>query len=408
MLETSAGATQWTAAEVVRHLLGDSPSPFVVDVRNRDEFERWRLEGAQPLQTVHAPYFEILEKGGKDDLVDSVVAFAQAEWTDVLPKDRPILAVCAKGGTSDLVAEGLRRLGYDAANLAGGTKAYGDHQESRLALDGEVRVFQVMRPARGCLSHVLAARNGDAAVIDALRHTSAVESVLRDHGLRLKWVLDTHAHADHISGGRSLADKYGAPYYMHPYDGIHPFDMMPSRIDFEFLDDQFTLPLGGHAIRVMHVPGHTLGNTVLALEDLALFAGDSVFLRSIARPDLGGHAESWAKLHRKALAKISELPSDMAVLPGHFASLGEANGDGVFMGTVRGLRESNAGMRAALEGEDAFLDYIREGLGDIPKEYIEIKRVNLGLSSPNEDAAAELEMGKNICALADAYKDAEE
>jgi len=98
---------------------------FVLDVRNRDEFERFRLEGRRPVPAVNVPYFEMLELGGKDEMVDSVVAYVERELPDQLPSDLPILAVCAKGDTSEFVAQGLRRLGYSSANLRGGMKAWG-------------------------------------------------------------------------------------------------------------------------------------------------------------------------------------------------------------------------------------------------------------------------------------------
>jgi rhodanese-related sulfurtransferase len=75
---------------------------FVLDVRNRDEFERFPLEGRGPVPAVNIPYFEMLELGGKDDMLDSVVSYLDRELADQLPPDLRILAVRAKGGTSDV------------------------------------------------------------------------------------------------------------------------------------------------------------------------------------------------------------------------------------------------------------------------------------------------------------------
>src|SRR6266700_4462447 len=68
-----------------------------LDVRNRDEFERFRLEGRSPMPAVNIPYFEMLELGGKDEMLDSVVAYVERDLARQLPSDLPILAVCAKG-----------------------------------------------------------------------------------------------------------------------------------------------------------------------------------------------------------------------------------------------------------------------------------------------------------------------
>jgi rhodanese-related sulfurtransferase len=93
---------------------------FVLDVRNRDEFARFRLEGRSPVPAVNIPYFEMLELGGKEEMLDSVVAYVERDLANQLPSEVPILAVCAKGDTSEFVAQGLRRLGYASANLKGG------------------------------------------------------------------------------------------------------------------------------------------------------------------------------------------------------------------------------------------------------------------------------------------------
>ena len=83
-------------------------------------------KAASPVPTVNIPYFEMLELGGKDEMLDSVVAYVERDLAD-LPSDLPILAVCAMGDNSEFVAQGLRRLGYASANLKGGMKAWGRH-----------------------------------------------------------------------------------------------------------------------------------------------------------------------------------------------------------------------------------------------------------------------------------------
>ncbi len=101
----------WTARDLLERLEGPDKF-FVLDVRNRDEFERFRVEGRGPVPAVNIPYFEMLELGGKDDMSDSVVAYVERDLAGKLPADLPLLAVCAKGDTSEFVAEGLRCLGY--------------------------------------------------------------------------------------------------------------------------------------------------------------------------------------------------------------------------------------------------------------------------------------------------------
>lgn len=392
---------------------------FVVDVRNRDEFAAWRLESRGSLPTINVPYFEIIEEGmtllengaqksgdgSEDDVVESIVAYARKHWRDVLPTDKTILTVCAHGGTSDLVARALRSLGYTAVNLAAGMAAWGDFYDVRsVTLDDGTQIFQVNRPARGCLSYVVAS-DGEAVVIDPLRHIEHYTRLAEEHGLRITRVLDTHGHADHISGGVALARQLGVPYHLHPYDAIHPLDVLPATIAYEPLHDGQEFRFGRATMRAVHVPGHTLGNIVFVLNDAVAFTGDSIFIESVARPDLGGRGETWAPLHYRSLRRLLDLPGDTIIMPGHFSSPAEADERGLYARTLAELLETNEGLRMVERGEEAFVAYLLGSLPRFPEQYVDIKRVNAGLLQPDEDTASELELGRNICALSQAYKE---
>jgi len=394
----------WTAGDLLERMERRDDF-FVLDVRNRDEFERQRLEGRSPLPTVNIPYFEMLELGGKDEMLDSVVAYVERDLADQLPSDLPILAVCAKGDTSEFVAQGLRRLGYASANLKGGMKAWGEHYATRALVEGpELAIYQVSRPARGCLSYVVASA-GKAIVIDPLRHLHPYLDLACETGLTIKAVIDTHGHADHISGGLALAASISASYYLHPHDAIHPIDLLPATIPYEFVRDSQMFPVGQHVLKALHIPGHTLGLVAFQLDDRYLFAGDSIFIRSISRPDLGGKAETWAALHGRSLRRLLGLPGGITVLPGHFSGLDEADETGRFAASLDDLKQRNDGLVALQrESEEGFVRYLLASLPKFIPEYVDIKRVNAGLLSPAEEDAAILELGKNKCALSQAYE----
>ncbi len=393
----------WTAGDLLDRL-EHRDKFFVLDVRNRDEFERFRLEGRSPVPAVNIPYFEMLELGGQDEMLDSVVAYVERDLADQLPSDLPILAVCAKGDTSELVAQGLRRLGYASATLKGGMKAWGEHYSTRAVVEGpDLAIYQVSRPARGCLSYMVASA-GEAIVIDPLRHLHPYLDLARGTGLTIQAVIDTHGHADHISGGLALAAKTGASYYLHPYDAIHPIDALPATIPYEFIHDSQMFPVGRYALKALHIPGHTLGLVAFRLDDRYLFTGDSIFIRSIARPDLGGKAETWAALHGRSLRRLLGLPGGIIVLPGHFSSLDEADEAGRFAASLEDLKKRNDGLVVLQrESEEGFVRYLLESLPKFIPEYVDIKRVNAGLLAPTEEEAATLELGKNVCALSQAY-----
>jgi glyoxylase-like metal-dependent hydrolase (beta-lactamase superfamily II) len=212
-------------------------------------------------------------------------------------------------------------------------------------------------------------------------------------------VLDTHLHADHLSGGPALGLRDRIPYHLHPYDAIHPIDLLPARMAYRPLEAEQTLRIGQAEIRVLHFPGHTLGMVAFLIDGRYLLSGDSLFLESIARPDLGGRAEAWAPLLYESLMRMAQLPAETLVLPAHFSDITTANDKGVFQATLGDLKHHNPGLLRLAEGEQAFCDYILASLPEFPPAYVEIKRANAGLVSPDARKAQELELGKNICAV---------
>jgi len=398
---TVAEKTQITAAEL-KGMMDRGEEFTLLDVRNDDEFARWRIEGRHTPPTVHIPYFVAIE--------DPDAFLSQVEGQ--VPKDKLVVAVCAKGDSSAWVAEEfLRPKGYRVVNLQGGMIAWGsyyDAHEVPESADDVVRVIPLERTARGCLHYIVNYDGDIAIVIDPPRHFERVLEVTQQNGWRITHIFDTHAHADHISGGPQLSKITGAPYYLHPYDAIHPIDVLPATIDFEWLKDGMTFKLGEATLKVLHIPGHTLGNIAYLLEGKRryLFTGDSIFLVSIARPDLGGRGETWSPIWYETLTKkLLTLPDDVLVLQGHFSKHGEARNDGVFAAPLGQLKQTNEDLRKVMTiSKDEFVAWILSSLPEFPPQYVDIKRVNAGLLQPDEEKANELELGKNICALATAYK----
>jgi glyoxylase-like metal-dependent hydrolase (beta-lactamase superfamily II) len=375
---------------------------LLLDVRNDRDFEAWRIDSAHTPETLHIPYVIFAEDGAE--------ALQQLPELAAVPREREIVAVCAKGGASDFVAAILREEGWSrTANLVGGMVSWGNHYVTRpVAEHEEYQIYQIDRVARGCLSYLLISR-GQAAIIDPLRHIDHYQPLVEAGAARLALLLDTHAHADHISGGPALAAVSGAPYHLHPYDAIHPFDMLPATIAYEMLHDGQRFELGELAIEVLHAPGHTLGQVNYIVSDGAgrtfAFSGDNVFIQSFGRPDLGGQGQAWAPIvYETIFQRFRErVPADALVLPGHYAGFDEADANGLFARRAADLWRENAGLQ--FEERDAFVDYVLGHLPAMPPQYVDIKRVNLGLKWPSEPEAGELELGKNICALADAYAD---
>lgn len=152
------------------------------------------------------------------------------------------------------------------------------------------------------------------AVIDPADDGERIADALSRLGLTLKLILLTHGHYDHVSGVRALHDATGAPVYLNARDTALPESMTAGPLFFTNpYDEGDELALGGISFRVLATPGHTPGSVCLLADDV-LFAGDTLFQGSCGRTDLpcGSMTALYASLR-----KLSALPGDYRVYPGH-------------------------------------------------------------------------------------------
>ncbi len=167
------------------------------------------------------------------------------------------------------------------------------HLARPVVRENSFEIHQFDRVGKGCLSYMVLTSAG-SAVIDPSRHNEYYADFAAAHSSPIRIVIDTHAHADHISGARELVRSYRARYFLHPFDPVHPMDVLRARFDFDPLWDGQELHLGESNIRVLHTPGHTLGEVSLLINDKFLLTGDTLFMSSAGRPDLGGKGEPWS------------------------------------------------------------------------------------------------------------------
>ncbi len=173
----------------------------------------------------------------------------------------------------------------------------------------------------GCAAYVFGCGGlGKCAVVDA--HASDVDAYAAfaaSKGMRITHVIDTHVHADHLSGGPALAKQVGATYCLHESAGV--------AFAFEPLRDGQQIELGNTRATVLHTPGHTPESLCLLVTDLRrgtdpwfVLTGDTLFVGAVGRPDLPGRArENAGELHDSIHAKLLTLPGDVEVYPGHFS-----------------------------------------------------------------------------------------
>ncbi|WP_338782104.1 MBL fold metallo-hydrolase [Metabacillus sp. FJAT-52054] len=368
-----------TAKEVAKKVI-DKESLFILDVRNQNDYSNWKIEGGN-FQYLNIPYF---------DLLDGVEGILEG-----LPETKDVLVVCAKEGSSLMVADMLSDAGRNVFYLEGGMKAWSEHLEPVKAGDllGGGEIYQFVRLGKGCLSYMILS-NGEAAVIDATRMTDVFTEFAREAGAEIKHVFDTHLHADHISGGRKIAEKSNAAYWLPPKDaGEAAFLYHP-------LKDGMKIKIGSTemSIEALYTPGHTIGSTSFIIDGMYLLSGDILFIDSIGRPDLAGLAEDWVSDLRESLyTRYRKLSEDLLVLPAHFMQIRELNKDGSVGKKLGTLMEKNHGLN--IRDEKEFRELVTGNLPPQPNAYQEIRKMNMGRISPDEETQREMEIGPNRCAV---------
>ncbi|WP_306220451.1 MBL fold metallo-hydrolase [Cohnella sp. WQ 127256] len=369
-----------TATEVANRVINKNEL-FILDVRNQSEFKDWKIEG-ENIEVFNSPYFDLL------DGVEEVMVH--------IPTDREVLVVCAKEGSSVLIAEMLYEAGLTAVSyLKGGMKAWSEHLEPVKIgdLDKGGSIYQFVRLGKGCLSYMVVT-NGEAAVIDSTRMTDVYIDFADHIGAQITHVLDTHLHADHISGGRQIAEKTNATYWLPPKDA--------TEVTFEYqpLEGGNVVTIGNTAIDIqaLYSPGHTIGSTSFVVDHKYLLSGDILFIDSIGRPDLAGLAEDWVGDLRETLyRRYRELSDELIVLPSHFMIIEELNNDGSVAKKLGTLFAENHGLNIADDKE--FRSMVTGNLPPQPNAYQEIRETNMGKITPDNEQQREMEIGPNRCAV---------
>jgi glyoxylase-like metal-dependent hydrolase (beta-lactamase superfamily II)/rhodanese-related sulfurtransferase len=350
---------------------------LVVDTRDRDAFAAWHVDsGGAPILNV--PEAEL-------------VADPDAMLAGV-PTDARLRVICNAGNASRRVAAALEHHSLEARSVRDGLIGWSrvlQHDEVPLA--GPIAVVQFRREARGCLSYLVLA-GGEALVVDPAPDVQPYLDEAARRSARIVRVLDTHVHADHLSGARELARRTGAA--LHLSQAALARGVRYAR-EVDAVADGDELRLGGEAVRVIALPGHTTDMIGLRIGDDALIGGDSLFADSVARPDLesgdAGAADAARQLHRTLRERIAPMPAETLLLPCHYAG-GRLEG-----ALARPLGDVRAAVPELALGEDEFVAQVLRAMPPRPANYLEIIGVNLG-ESADADAAARFEVGANNCA----------
>ena len=248
----------------------------------------------------------------------------------------------------------------------------------------------------GCLAqgaYYIVSEN-EAAIIDPLRETKPYIERLEKDGVKLKYIFETHFHADFVSGHLDLSKKTGAPIVYGP----------TAEPDFEAIiaDDNQIFEIGNIKIKVLHTPGHTLESSTFLLIDedgseTAIFSGDTLFLGDVGRPDLAQKAAHMTQqqlagmLYESLQSKIMPLADDITVYPAHGA--GSACGKNMQKETVDTLgNQKKTNYALNQPDKESFVREVLDGLSAPPKYFGMNVALNKGGYSSFEEV---LEKGNN-------------
>jgi hydroxyacylglutathione hydrolase len=238
---------------------------------------------------------------------------------------------------------------------------------------------QITHDDLGCASYLVGDEDaGLAAVVDPKVEIDEYLHLARYMGVSIEHILETHIHADHVSGHGRLASATGATIHIHRHAG--------AGYEHEPFDDGWRLELGRIRVQAMHTPGHRPEHTAFALADMgrgpdpwAVLTGDTLFVGDIARPDLAVEKEEGARaifhsLHERLLS----LPDSVEVWPGHLGG-SLCGGPGMDMkvsSTIGFERQHNELLRE--DDEDRFVARATRGLPPQPPHFQDVVAINSG------------------------------
>lgn len=368
--------------EELKEKIESGEDMILLDVRAENEYNEWSID-VNNGEIYNHPYFALL-----DGLTDELKQEIEGE-------EREIVVICAKGGSSEYIASLIKEeTGIDAKNMEQGMNGWAEIYETESMELENGELIQYHRPSSGCLGYMLKS-NGEAAVIDPLR--AFTERYVEDAGdADLKYAIDTHIHADHISGVRKLGERDETTPVI-PEEargrGVTYID------DVKSVEDGEQLEVGDLVIETVHTPGHTTGMTSYLVDTEVILTGDGLFIESVARPDLekgdDGADKQARQLYKSLQQKVLTLSEDVYVGASHLSDGTEPQENGLYMKTVGQIKKD---LEPLSYDEDKFVEYIISDMPPRPANYDKIIPTNKGEQEATDEEAFEMELGPNNCA----------
>lgn len=366
-------STKTITVEELQEKLNRNERVFILDVRPIDQRNEWKIA-----ESTHVDAYDQL-KAGDDTALDMVE----------VPSDSIVVTVCAEGKTSQLASNLLQRKGVDAYSLHGGMKAWNYAWNTAEISFDDVRIVQVRRAAKGILSYVVGSQD-EAVVIDAALDPEVYKEIAKVNGWKVKYVMDTHIHADYVSRTKDLSKGTGAKHLM----------IDKAKVEFDFIPvaNGHLIKFGRTALECLSTPGHTWESTTFRLGEKAVFTGDTLFADSVGRPDLKADVAEGiekAKALYHSLKTLLSLNDNILVLPAHTSNT--IAFDNKLIGKPIKTVRSSIKFAQLTEGE--FIDYASSKVPPTPPNYLAIAAINKAGRYDGE-VLADLEAGGNHCAIA--------
>lgn len=356
----------------LRSWLEDGKQVSILDIRPIQERSEWFIPGS-----IYFNAYDKLKANNPDALHGLH-----------LNKTVPVVAICAGGKTSLIAADLLQKQGFEAYSLQGGMKGWSLSWNTAKISFPEFEIIQFRRTGKGCLSYMIISGN-EAVVVDASLDITAYQKYLMAHKATLKFVLETHIHADHLSRSKQLADSNNAALHLP----------LTSKINFNYtpVTDSEFLKVGSINIRAIHTPGHTLESTSYLADDKVLLTGDTLFINGVGRPDLKANndeAIQKSNLLYQSLQKLLAMDGNIVVLPGHTSQ--PVDFDDIPIQTTIGNIKLLVPLLQLPEEE--FINTILQRIPPTPANYMPIVENNLK-GDFTDINTIDLEAGANRCAI---------
>lgn len=398
--------------EELKKKIDNNENIFLLDVRTPQEYEAWRISYENHDNPKLIPVDRLFMK--------------DPTLLKEIPKEKEIVTVCAHGNRSMIAAKILNQLGYNVKSVKGGmagwNKVY-DVAEIPVVKEAPFKIWQIRRISKGCIGYIISSKEDKTAtVIDPSREI--YESFLKtaqDNELQITQLLDTHQHADHVSGIVKLVNTITTQTNKEKiriyFSSLEEYDTNKTELknimyvkdgDKIDIDDKVTL-------RAIHTPGHTNGSMSFIIEygpndnnnnnindknptNSYLFTGDTLFVDGVGRPDLRDQAKKFAELlYDTYHQKILQLPDDTVVLPAHF------NGTSIALKHTVPILETLGIIKKRVKllsmNKEEFIDYIADTVQPRPGNYKTIISINKKMLPYDEIEMADLEAGPNSCAI---------